>query len=85
MAIGAMRAVREAGLEVPNDVAFVSFDDLPISTLLEHRLTTVRQPGVEFGYRAVEMLIDLVENGIKPPRRVIMGTELIVRDTCGAL
>lgn len=85
MAIGAMRAVREVGLEVPDDIAFVSFDDLPIATLLEHRLTTVRQPGAEFGYRAVETLIDLIEHGTKPARRVIMGTELIVRDTCGAL
>jgi LacI family transcriptional regulator len=84
MAIGAMRAVRDAGLSVPDDVAFVGFDDLPIATLSDCPLTTVHQPVVEFGFKAVEVLIDLIENGIYPPRRVIMGTELVVRDSCGA-
>jgi LacI family transcriptional regulator len=84
MAIGAMRAVREAGLRVPEDIAFVGFDDLPIATLSDCPLTTVHQPIFEFGVKAVEMLIDLIENGIRPARRVIMGTELIIRDSCGA-
>lgn len=84
MAIGAMRAVREAGLRIPDDIAFVGFDDLPIATSTECRLTTVRQPVLEFGAKAVEVLIDIIENGIKPARRVIMGTELIIRDSCGA-
>lgn len=84
MAIGAMRATREAGLRIPDDIAFVGFDDLPIATLSDCPLTTVHQPVLEFGYKAVEMLIDLIENGIKPARRVIMSTELIIRDSCGA-
>ncbi|HXF85957.1 MAG TPA: LacI family DNA-binding transcriptional regulator [Anaerolineales bacterium] len=84
MAIGAMRAAREAGLRIPHDIAFVGFDDLPIATLSDIQLTTVRQPVVQFGYKAVELLIDLIENGLNPPRRVIMDTELIVRDSCGA-
>lgn len=84
MAIGAMRAVRDAGLNIPDDVAFVGFDDLPIATLSDCPLTTVRQPVVDFGVKAVEMLIDLVEEGPKPPQQVIMETELIVRESCGA-
>ncbi|UCD98836.1 MAG: LacI family DNA-binding transcriptional regulator [Chloroflexota bacterium] len=84
MAIGAMRAVREAGLNVPQDVAFVGFDDVPIATYANPQLTTIRQPIVQFGINAVEILIDLIENGIKPHRRIIMGTELIIRDSCGA-
>lgn len=84
MAIGAMRAAREAGLSVPDDVAFVGFDDLPISTTYNEHLTTVRQPVHQTGYQAVQVLIDLIENGIHPPRHVIMGTELVVRETCGA-
>ncbi len=84
MAIGAMRAVREAGLQVPQDVAFVGFDDLPLATPSDPPLTTVRQPVEEFGISAVEILIDLIENGIEPARRVIMTTKLIVRDSCGA-
>lgn len=84
MALGAMRAVREAGLRVPDDIAFVGFDDLPVATLANPQLTTVHQPIVEFGEKAVEILIDLIENGVKPPRRVIMDTELVIRDSCGA-
>lgn len=84
MAIGAMRAVREAGLMIPDDIAFVGFDDLPLATIPSPTLTTVRQPIVQFGMQAVEILIDLIENGISPARRFIMDTELIIRESCGA-
>jgi len=84
MALGAMRAVREAGLSIPDDIAFVGFDDLPLANLPDPPLTTVRQPVHQFGIKAVEILLDLVENGIEPPRRIIMTTELIIRDSCGA-
>jgi LacI family transcriptional regulator len=84
MAIGAMRAAREAGLKVPGDIAFVGFDDLPIAARAECPLTTIRQPVVEFGAKAVEILLDLIENGIEPARQVIMSTKLIIRKSCGA-
>ncbi len=84
MAIGAMRAVREAGLKVPDDVAFVGFDDLPMATLSDVQLTTIRQPVVQFGVRAVEILIEQIESGITAPRRTILDTELVIRESCGA-
>lgn len=84
MAIGAMRAVRDAGLKIPDDIAFVGFDDLPIATLSSIQLTTIRQPVVQFGAKTVEILIDLIENGINPPRHIIMDTELVIRESCGA-
>lgn len=83
MAIGAMRAVREAGLRIPDDIALVGFDDLQLATPTDISLTTVRQPVYQFGFIAVEILIDLINNGVQPPRRVIMETELIIRDSCG--
>jgi LacI family transcriptional regulator len=83
MAIGAMRAALDAGLRIPEDIAFVGFDDLPIATLSDIQLTTIRQPVVSFGAKAVEILIDLIENGISPPRHIIMDTELVIRDSCG--
>jgi LacI family transcriptional regulator len=83
MAIGAMRAALDAGLRIPEDIAFVGFDDLPIATLSDIQLTTIRQPVVSFGAKAVEILIDLIENGITPPRHIIMDTELVIRDSCG--
>lgn len=84
MAIGAMRAVRDAGLKIPQDIAFIGFDDIPPAKQHDPQLTTIRQPIIQFGFNAVEILIDLIENGIEPARRIMMETELIIRDTCGA-
>jgi LacI family transcriptional regulator len=84
MAVGAMRAAREAGLAIPEDVAFVGFDDIPLAALASPPLTTIRQPIHQFGVNAVEILTDLIENGIQPARRVIMNTELVIRGSCGA-
>ena len=84
MAVGALRLIREAGLCVPDDVALVGFDDLPLASRPDPQLTTVRQPVYQFGMKAVEILIDLIENGVQPPRRIIMDTELVIRQSCGA-
>jgi LacI family transcriptional regulator len=84
MAIGAIRAAKEAGLRIPTQIAFVGFDDLPVASLSDFKLTTIRQPISQFGAQAVVTLIDLIENGIKPSRRIIMETELVIRDSCGA-
>jgi LacI family transcriptional regulator len=84
MAFGAIRAAREAGLHVPKDIAFVGFDDLPMASLSNIQLTTIRQPVVQFGAQAVETLIDQIENGNTSPHRIIMDTELIIRESCGA-
>lgn len=83
--IGAMEVLAQAGLRVPEDVAVVGFDDLPLAAMTDIQLTTVRQPVVSFGYRAVELLTDLIQSGDPSPRHVIMDTKLIVRGTCGAL
>ncbi len=84
MAFGALRTLREAGIHVPNDMALVSFDDLPPAISAEPPLTTVHQPVLRFGEQAVEMLLDILQNGSEPPRRVILETELVIRDSCGA-
>lgn len=83
MAIGAMRAAREAGLRIPDDIAFIGFDDLPIATFSDIKLTTVRQPVLQLGSKAVEILIDMIENGINPPRHIILDTEVVIRESCG--
>jgi LacI family transcriptional regulator len=51
MAFGAIRAVKEAGFSIPLDVALIGFDDLPIATQSDVKLTTIRQPIVQFGAR----------------------------------
>lgn len=84
MALGAMRAVQEAGLNIPRDIALVGFDDLPIASLSAIKLTTIRQPITHFGIKAVELLIDMIDKGTKPAKRLILDTELMIRDSCGA-
>jgi LacI family transcriptional regulator len=84
MALGAMRALREAGRKVPDGIAVVGFDDLPRATTAEPPLTTVRQPIQRAGALAVETLIDILENGAEPPRHIILPTELVIRASCGS-
>lgn len=84
MAFGAMRAVQENNLKIPQDISIVGFDDLPMASYMDVQLTTIRQPVVQFGVRAVELLIDMIEGGASRPRHVIMDTELVIRKSCGA-
>ena len=84
MALGALRALREAKISVPKDIALVGFDDLPHAATADPPLTTVRQPIRRAGALAVETLIDIMYNGLEPTRRIIMPTELVIRVSCGA-
>lgn len=84
MAYGAMRALREANLHIPEDVAIVGFDDLPNSSKTIPPLTTIRQMPSMMGSRAVEFLINAIESGVKSTQGIIMDTELVVRESCGA-
>ena len=84
MAFGAMRALREAGLRVPEDVAVVGFDDLPQAAHNDPPLTTVRQPIYRLGSTAVDSLLDLIEYPDSSARRIVLPTELVVRVSCGS-
>ena len=84
MAFGALRMLREMGRRVPEDVAVVGFDDLEAAALTQPPLTTVRQPIRQTGIAAVETLLDILENGDEPVQRVILPTQLIIRQSCGA-
>jgi LacI family transcriptional regulator len=84
MAYGAMRALREANLQIPGDVAVVGFDDIPASSKTNPPLTTVRQQVSQMGSKAVEFLINLIENDFRSTQHIIMDTELVVRESCGA-
>lgn len=84
MAVGALRAVHDAGLHCPNDVAIVGFDGLisPDQTVPE--LTTVTQPVFQVGARAAELLNAVIDGTVGVPERIIYPTELVVRQSCGA-
>jgi LacI family transcriptional regulator len=85
MAIGALRALRNAGMAAPQDIALVGFDGLPASEKSVPALTTIRQPVAQTGARAVHVLNDLVSGRATPPVSEIMPVELVVRKSCGAL
>ncbi|GIV95834.1 MAG: LacI family transcriptional regulator [Herpetosiphonaceae bacterium] len=84
MAIGALRAVIEANLTVPRDIAIVSFDDLPIASFANPPLTTVRQPVYEMGATAARLLIEHLEHQIQEPQQICLPTSLIIRRSCGS-
>lgn len=82
MCFGAVRAIQDAGLRVPEDIAVVGFDDIPAAARHQPALTTVRQPIHQLGSIAAQTLIDQLEcNDTDTPRRIILPTELILRET----
>ncbi|MCZ7672215.1 MAG: substrate-binding domain-containing protein [Chloroflexi bacterium] len=85
MAFSALRALHTARVNVPDDIAVVGFDDLPFATSTHPSLTTVRQPIRRIGAMAAEILLDIIQTGTEPPRRIILPTELVIRQSCGAL
>lgn len=83
MARGAMRAVIENGLAIPEDIAMVGFDDMPFAAQMAPPLTTVRQPVQRMGSVAAETLIELIENPNAKPLGIRLPTELVIRASCG--
>jgi LacI family transcriptional regulator, galactose operon repressor len=82
-ALGVMYALHRAGYRVPDDVAVVGFDDIPVARHLSPALTTVRQPSRQLGATAIEALIALVEGERAPGADMVLPTELEIRGSCG--
>ena len=78
-AAAVLTAASNLGLWVPEDVAVVGFDNTSSSTMVMPPLTTVSQPSYRMGQQACELLLERIENPSAPTRRIILGTELIVR------
>lgn len=79
-AIGAINAIKQAGLRIPEDIAIVGYDDIPLATYISPSLTTVRQPAREQGYIAAEFLLRRIESAESLPREErILECELIIR------
>lgn len=80
-AMGVLEAARERSLRVPAELSVVGFDDVEVAA--SARLTTVRQPLVESGRRAIELVEAERGDPGRPPERLVLGIELVVRDTTG--
>lgn len=85
MAVGALRALSEAGLTCPDDVAVVSFDGLLPADQTSPRLTSVVQPVADVGREAVLLLKSVIDNPDVAPERIVFEPTLIVRESCGSL
>lgn len=83
MAIGALRALREVGVRVPQDVAFVGIDDPPWAGLIAPAMTTLAQPTQQMATSAFELLLDRITNQRSRSRFVIYHFELCVRESSG--
>ena len=83
VALGAMSAIHNAGLRIPDDVAIVGFDDIFLAAHAHPPLTTVRVPAYGLGWTAAEVLIALIE-GDEEISSVTLETELVIRESCGA-
>jgi alanine racemase len=83
MAIGVLRAARELGLRVPDDLSVVGFDDIDISQHTNPPLTTVHQPIRQKGESAVRVLLTVVARRDLPPEQLRLETRLIVRGSTG--
>jgi LacI family transcriptional regulator len=84
-AFGAMEAIQQRGLRIPEDISLVGFDNLPQASLVYPKLTTIHQPLEQMGQVAVKMLLEQIQNPELPPRHVTLATQLIVRDSCRPL
>lgn len=83
MTLGALNAIHERGLKIPQDIAIVGFDDMPWAPSLEPPLTVIAQPTYELGRAAAEALLGRITDRDRPVREVKLATTLIVRKSCG--
>ncbi|MBZ0274889.1 MAG: LacI family transcriptional regulator [Anaerolineae bacterium] len=86
MAADAMMAVQERGLRVPEDIAVVGFDDVPLASYVSPALTTVHQPVYEMGWHAAQMALTMLRTTTteaKVAPRVYLPTSLVIRRSCG--
>lgn len=81
MGVGALRALREIGRRVPDDVAIVGFDDAPLAAYADPPLTTIRQPIERLGQEMVRLLLHRLSEPHGEPKTIILPTELVVRSS----
>lgn len=82
-AVGALRVLRDRGLEVPGDVSVVGYDNVSIAGLDHVDLTTIEQPRREMGAEAVRLLLDRIDGGRGQSHHVVIPPTLVVRGSTG--
>lgn len=82
-AFGAMKAIKEKGFSIPDDIAIVGFSDDIRSEIIATPLTTVRQPAYRIGKTAAQKLIDTIDNKDEPTATIELKNDIIIRQSCG--
>lgn len=82
-ALGAMEAIDAAGLDIPEVISLVGYDDLALSSLPRIGLTTIGQPRADLGRQAVHLVLERLEDGREKARHVVVPPKLVVRSTTG--
>lgn len=83
VAMGAMEAIYEQNLRIPDDIAVVGYNDDKQDNLLNPPLTTVHQPAYEMGKRAAQVLIDIIEGKSQAIEEIVIKSHLVIRKSCG--
>jgi len=81
---GAMRAVKEAGMSIPSDIAMIGYDDTWFSSMTQPSLTTIHMPIAEMGAIAAQMLIQRLEGETPENINPVLPVSLTIRESCGA-
>lgn len=84
VALGALQAARQCGLQVPQEMSFVGYDDIPLASYLTPPLTSVRIPAADLGSHAGQTLIALLEGQTYQPRRILLDNQLKIRESTQA-
>ncbi|WP_407267820.1 LacI family DNA-binding transcriptional regulator [Radiobacillus sp. PE A8.2] len=85
MAFGAINSIKSIGLNVPNDISVVGFDDIKFSSIFEPSLTTISQPAFEIGINAMTTLLNIINNKDLKERQMVLSGKLRVRNSCAVL
>ncbi|HUV59504.1 MAG TPA: substrate-binding domain-containing protein, partial [Desulfatiglandales bacterium] len=81
MAFGAMQAIKEKGLRIPEDIGLVGYDDIPFCSLISPSLTTIRLKKKELGAESVKLLLSRINGNRKKPKKIMLDVDIIARET----
>jgi len=81
MAFGAMQAIREKGLRIPEDIGLIGYDDIPFCSLMDPALTTIRLKKQELGIESVKLLLSHINGNRKKPKKIMLDVDIIARKT----
>ena len=82
LTVGALRAIHERGLRIPDDIALVAFDEMDWMSLVRPTLTVVAQPTYELGRAAADLLLSRIEDGTHPVQEIVLKPTIFIRQSC---